>query len=74
MHGRCPCNKNKPCQLCDAYTYTIVTKKLHTREELVVMESSIVEFRQDFYINAIQKLVFHIPHLRILGMHHCGNT
>ena len=39
-----------------------------------MMESSIVGFHQDFYIPEIQKLAFHLPHVRILGTHHCGNT
>ena len=38
------------------------------------MESSILDFHQDFYISAIQKLAFHLPHVRIFGKHHCGNT
>ena len=54
-------------------TDTIVAEKLYTRKELVIMESSIVEFNQDFYIPEIQKLAFHLPYVRILGMHHCGN-
>ena len=27
-----------------------------------------------FYIPEIQKLYFHLPHVRIIGTHHCGNT
>ena len=30
-------------------------------------------FLQDFYIPKIQKLTFHLPHVRIIGKHHFGN-
>ena len=39
-----------------------------------MMESSIVDFHQDFYIPAIQELAFHLPHVIIFGTYHCGNT
>ena len=39
-----------------------------------MMESYIVNFRQQFYIDEIQKIAFNLPHVRILGGHHCGNT
>ena len=39
-----------------------------------MVESSIVDFYQQFYIPEIKKLVFHLPHVLILGTHHCGNT
>ena len=37
------------------------------------MDSSIVDFNQDFYITAIRKLVLYLSHVRIFGTHHCGN-
>ena len=46
--------------------------KIYTRKELVMMETTISEFRTSFYIPAIQKLDFHLPHVRILGTNHCG--
>ena len=39
-----------------------------------MMDLSTGSFNQDLYIPAIRKLAFHIPHVRILGTHHCGNT
>ena len=33
-----------------------------------------MEFHQDLYIPAFKKLVFHLPHVLILGTHSCGNT
>ena len=37
-----------------------------------MMETTISDFRTSFYIPAIQKLDFNLPHLRILGTNHCG--
>ena len=37
-----------------------------------MMETKISGFRTSFYIPAIQKLAFHLPHVRILGTNHCG--
>ena len=37
-----------------------------------MMETTIYDFRTSFYIPAIHKLVFHLPHVRILGTTHCG--
>ena len=38
------------------------------------METTISNFHASFYIPAIQKLVFHIPHVQILGANHCGDS
>ena len=46
--------------------------KIYTRKELVMMETNISEYRTSFYIPYIQKLAFHLPHVRILGTNHCG--
>ena len=37
-----------------------------------MMETKISGFHTSFYIPAIQKLAFHLPHVRILGTNHCG--
>ena len=46
--------------------------KIYTRKELVMMKTTISNFRNSFYIPAIQKLAFHLPHVRILDTNHCG--
>ena len=46
--------------------------KIYTRKELVMMETTIYDFHTSFYIPAIQKLAFRLPHVRILGTNHCG--
>ena len=38
----------------------------------MVLETSITEFHENYYIPEIQKLAFHLPHVRILVTHHCG--
>ena len=37
-----------------------------------MMETTIYDFHTSFYIPAIQKLAFHLPHVRILGTNQCG--
>ena len=37
-----------------------------------MMETTISDFHKSFYIPDIQKLGFHLPHVRILGTNHCG--
>ena len=46
--------------------------KIYTRKELVIMDTKIYGSRTSFYIPAIQKLAFHLPHVRILGTNHYG--
>ena len=46
--------------------------KIYTRKELVMMETTISDFHTSFYIPAIQKFAFRLPHVRILGTNHCG--
>ena len=43
-------NENKQNPLCEASTDENFTAEIFTIKELVIMESSIVDFRQDFYI------------------------
>ena len=73
VHVRWPFNEKEQCHLCEAYTYVIVTAKVYTRKELEIMYS-IVYFHQYLYIPTIQKLVFHLPQVRILGTHQCVNN
>ena len=37
-----------------------------------MMETTISDFHTSFYIPAIKKLAFHLPHVGILGTNHCG--
>ena len=38
------------------------------------MEKTIYNFHTSFYIPEIQKLAFHIPHVKILGTNNCGDS
>ena len=58
--------------MCEQESLPDSSTKLYTRKELVTMETKISDFNTSFYIPAIQRLDFHIPHLRILGTNHCG--
>ena len=46
--------------------------KIYTRKELVMTETKISNFHTSLYILAIKNLDFHLPHVRILGSHNCG--
>ena len=39
-----------------------------------MIETSISDFHKSFYIPPIQKLMYHMPHICILGKFHCVNT
>ena len=62
------------CQLCEASIDSIAIVKLYTRKDLIMMEKSFFDFHQYFYISAIQKLALNLPHVRMIGNIHCGNT
>ena len=38
------------------------------------MDTTIYNFDTSFYIQAIQKLEFHITHVQILGKNHCADS
>ena len=58
--------------MCKQESPLYAFRKMYTRKELVMMDTTIHDFHTSFYIPAIQKLAFHIPHVRILGTSHCG--
>ena len=37
-----------------------------------MIDTTISDYNTSFYIPAIQKLAFHLPHVHILGTNHCG--
>ena len=58
--------------MCEQESLPDKSTKIYTRKELVMMETTISDFRTSFYIPSIQNLAFHLPHVRILGTNHCG--
>ena len=74
VHGRRPLDENKICHffLCDPSSVT--PAKLYIQKYIVMMETSIYDFYTSFYIQEIQKLAFHMPHVRIIETHNYVNT
>ena len=58
--------------MCKQESLPDKSTKIYTRKELVIMETKITDLHTSFYIPAIQKLAFHLPHVHILGTNHCG--
>ena len=58
--------------MCEQESSPDRSTKIHNRKELVMTETTISDFHTSFYIPAIQKLAFHLPHVRILGTNQCG--
>ena len=56
IHDRYLFRKINPFNCVSFSIDSIENSKVYTRKELVVMESSIMEFRRDLYIPEIQKL------------------
>ena len=74
VHGINPLDERKFFCLCFQYMATVIPEKLYTRKEFVMMDKYIADFCTSFYITEIQNIAFHLPHIRIIGTNHCGNT
>ena len=60
------------CSLCNDEPNETKRGKVHKRKMLVLKERIIAEFHKNFYKPVIQKLAFHLPHVRMLGTNNCG--
>ena len=58
--------------MCKHESSSDESTKIYTKKELVMMETKNSDFHTSFYIPAVQKLAFHLPHVRILGTNNCG--
>ena len=58
--------------MCKQESSSDISTEIYTRKELVMMETEISDFNTRFYIPAIKKLAFHLPHIRIFVTNHCG--
>ena len=67
-----PLKYKKMCYMFKQSSSPDKSTKIYTRKEIVIMETIIFEFHTSFYVPAIQKLAFRLPHVRILGTNHCG--
>ena len=72
IHGRILLRDKNICSMCKQEYSPDKSTKIYTRKELVMMETTIYDFHTSFYIPSIQKLAFHLPHVRILRTNHCG--
>ena len=57
--------------MCEQESLPDKSTIIYTRKELVMMETTISDFNNSFYIPEIQKLALNLPHMRILGKNHC---
>ena len=57
--------------MCSTVPRYDMTAKVYTGKEFELPETSVTEFNEKFYIAAIQKLAFNLPHVNILGNYHC---
>ena len=73
-HGRLPLTDKKMYCKCKQDSASEQSTKIYTRKEIVMMETTISIFYTSFYIPAIQKLEFHIPHVQILVTNYCGDS
>ena len=48
--------------------------KVYTKTELVLFDEKIITFHEKYYKDAIDKLAYHLPHVKILGTNHVGLT
>ena len=58
--------------MCSTNISSVTPGKLYTQKELALLENLISEFHNKFYIPEIQKLTFNLPHISIIGTHHCS--
>ena len=70
--GRNSLKDKKIFYMCEQESLPDKSTKIYTKKELVMIETTISDFRRSFYIPAIQNVAFHLPHVRILGTNHCG--
>ena len=72
LDGRYAETGMKICYMCEQKSLPDSSTEIYIRKEQVMMGTTISDFCTSFYIPAIQKLAFHLPHVRILGTNHCG--
>ena len=62
------------CELCDNILDKYKRGRIMVNKCFVVHEKVIDVFHENFYIPTIEKLSFHLDHVRILGSMECGKT
>ena len=73
-HGMILLNDTEIFRKCKQDYASEKSTKIYTRKELVMMETTNSNFHTSLYIPVIQKLAFHIPHVKILGTNHFSDS
>ena len=72
LHGRRPYKQRTKRSMCSTVPRSDMSENVYTRKQMVLLETTIIEFYEKFSIPAIKKLYFYFPHVRIIGTHHRG--
>ena len=72
--GVLPFDGRKLCMTCNNQADPSLKGRLHTKKEIVLLEETITSFHQNYYMPSIEKLAYHLAHVRILGSNHVGLT
>ena len=70
-HGNLEVN-SKECQQCNDDNLVGKPGKISTRKHLTKKETSIQEFHNQYYLPSLEKYAYHLPHVQVLGKHHCS--
>ena len=71
-HGIISLKYNKTCRMFKQKYSSDKSTKIYTRKESVMMKTKISDFHISLYISYILRLAFHLSHVCILGINHCG--
>ena len=58
--------------MCKKESSSDESTKIYTIKDLGITKPTISDRHNSFYLPALQKLDFHLPHMRILGTNYCG--
>ena len=74
IRGLIPFKYRNICESCDILTGKDKKGRIMAKKCFVLHEEVTDFFYEMFYITTIEKLSFHLAHVRILGSTECGNT
>jgi hypothetical protein len=62
----------KKCLECEQAVEGTKEGKVRTRKHLTLLTRSINEFMKNYYLVALERYAYHLPHVRILSKNSCG--
>ena len=74
IHGFIPFKHKNMCDLCDIIPYKYKKGRIMVKKCIFLHEEAIYIFHGRYYIPTIEKLVFNLAHIRILGSMEFGKT